>query len=163
MASAEITAVSALSDAGIPEEIADNIVNTKEHLEYLDRIKDTKIEITYLHNLYKAYKKIGSSWCLNVFWDVERSVGVLVSNAEFINETWFKENWSFLFKDLLSEIRFNFDEYVRSRTRSADGFDDFAISQMKNIKNKIIHPLTEMKKTTEASARRSRMVGSVSV
>ena len=143
---------SVLQDAGLPREIADNIVNTKE---YLDKVEATKRAIQYLRGIYNAYKNHDSSWCLNVFWDLEPRVGVLVSNAEFINETWFKEHWKMLFKDLLSEIRFNFGEYVRSRTHSAYGFDDFAISQIRNIQTKLIDPLAKMKQTTDELTGRS--------
>ena len=148
--SVEYTSV--LQDAGLPREIADNIVNTKE---YLDKVEATKFAIRDLRGIYNAYKNLGSSWSLNVFWDLEPSVGVLVSNAEFINETWFKEHWKLLFKDLLFEIKFNFDDYVRSRTHSADGLDDFALSQIRNIRTKLIDPLTKMKKTTEGITRSS--------
>lgn len=147
-----VECTSVLQDAGLPKEIAGNIVNTKE---YLDKVEETKFAIRNLRGIYNAYKNVGSSWCLNVFWDLEPSVDVLVSNAEFINETWFKEHWKLLFKDLLSEIRYNFDEYVRSRTRRVGGLDDFAISQMRNIQTKIIDPLTKMKETTEGLTRRS--------
>ena len=151
MASVECTAV--LQDAGLPKEIADNIVNTKE---YLDRVEETKRYLRYLRRFYNAYKNVGSSWCLNVFWELEAIVDVLVSNADFINESWFKEYWKLLFKDLLFEVRCNFDEYVMSRTRSKGGLDDFAISQMKNIQANIIDPLRNMKVTTEGLMRMSR-------
>ena len=150
MASVEYTSV--LQDAGLPKEIADNIVDTKE---YLEKVEETKRAIRDLRGIYNAYKNLGSSWCLNVFWDLEPSVDVLVSNTEFINETWFKEHWKLLFKDLLFEIRINFDEYVRSRTHSVNGLDDFAISQIRNIRTKLIDPLANMKKTTEGLTRRS--------
>lgn len=139
----------------MPKEIADNIVDAKQHLE---RVEETKREIRELRGIYNAYKNLGSSWCLNVFWDLEPSVEVLVSNAEFIHEAWFKEHWKFLFKDLLFEIKFNFDEYVRSRTHSVGGLDGFALSQMQKIKNKLIDPLTKMKQTTERTMRSSWML-----
>ena len=72
---------------------------------------------------------------------MEVHVEVLVTNSKFLNEPWFKENWKFLFKELLRDIEYHFDLYVRSRMQQQGGFDEFAQSQMSLIKNKMIDPL----------------------
>lgn len=141
-----------LQDAGIPKVIADNIVDTKE---YFDRIEETKRAIRKLQGIYKAYKNFGSSWCLNVFWELEPHVDVLVSNTDKIYEAWFKEHWTFLFRDLLREIRYNFDEYVRSRRNRVGGMDEFALSQINGIQNHLLSPLMEMRQNVDIRLRSS--------
>ena len=61
----------------------------------------------------------------------------------------FKENWKFLFKELLRDMEYHFDLYVRSRMQQQGGFDEFAQSQMSLIKNKMIDPLKRMKTAAE--------------
>lgn len=142
------SSLAALTDAGLPKEIAHNIALLKQHFEDLDRVKKTKSMIRQLGLYLEATKKLYVRWPLNYFWDLEPMISFLVENQEFIDEDWFQNYPGYkkvLFKDLLPEIRHNFDEYVKSRARSAAGYDEFAISQMKKIKAKIIDPLTEMK------------------
>ena len=97
-----------LQNAGIPKEIAANIVDTQQHMEEIDQ---TKRSIKILRAIHRAYKDT-YEWCLNVFWDMEVHVEVLVTNSKFLNEPWFKENWKFLFKELLRDIEYHFDMYV---------------------------------------------------
>ena len=134
-----------LQNAGIPKEIAENIVDTQQHMEEIDQ---TKRSIKILRAIHRAYKDT-YEWCLNVFWDMEVHVEVLVTNSKFLNEPWFKENWKFLFKELLRDIEYHFDLYVRSRMQKEGGFDEFAQSQMTLIKNKMIDPLKRMKTAAE--------------
>lgn len=141
-----------LQDAGIPKDIADNIVDAKE---YLDRIEETKRAIRELRGIYKAYKNFGSSWCLNVFWELKPGVDVLLSNTDKIHEAWFKEHWTFLFRDLLREIRYNFDEYVRSRRHRVGGMDEFALSQMNEIQKYLLDPLMNMRQNVDIRLRSS--------
>ena len=77
---------------------------------------------------------------------MEVHVRVLATNSQFLNEPWFKENWKFLFRELLCDIENHFEMYVRSRMQKEGGFDEFAQGQMTLIKNKMIDPLKRMKR-----------------
>ena len=134
-----------LQNAGIPKEIAENIVDTQQHMEEIDQ---TKRSIRILRAIHTANKET-YQWCLNVFWDMEVHVRVLATNSQFLNEPWFKENWKFLFRELLRDIENHFEMYVTSRMRQEGGFDEFAQNQMNLIKNKMIDPLKRMKTAAE--------------
>lgn len=131
-----------LQNAGIPKEIAANIVDTQKHMEEIDQ---TKRSIRILRAIHTANKET-YQWCLNVFWDMEVHVRVLATNSQFLNEPWFKENWKFLFRELLCDIENHFDMYVRSRMQKEGGFDEFAQGQMTLIKKNMIDPLKRMKR-----------------
>lgn len=144
MASASASAVTktVLQQGNLPEEITDNIIDTKLHLE---RVEKTKRALRVFQNYYQHFqKKLPEDWMVNDFEDFIDILDPIIKNKDFLNEAWFKQYHRALFYSFLRDFQEALGLY--GARQFGKGMDEFVMRVIKASNQNVTAPLTEMKK-----------------
>ena len=144
MASASASAVTktVLQQGNLPEEITNNIIDTKLHLE---RVEKTKRALQVFHNYYQHFQqKLPEDWMVNDFQDFINILKPIIENKDFLNEAWFKKYHRALFYSFLRDFQEALGLY--GARQFGKGSDEFVMHVIKVSNQNVTAPLTEMKK-----------------
>ena len=144
MASASASAVTktVLQQGNLPEEITNNIIDTKLHLE---RVEKTKRALKVFKNYYQHFQqKLPENWMVNDFQDFIDILKPIIDNKDFLNEAWFKQYHRDLFYSFLRDFQEALGLY--GARQFGKGSDEFVMHVIKVSNQNVTAPLTEMKK-----------------
>ena len=130
------------SQAGLPSEIVSNIIDTKEQMQKVNRVKQRLWNLEF----YCSQDQGCGGWSLNSFWDMFPMIEYIYTNREMMFEPWFTKYHNFLFKRLLPDLRMNLRWYLDNQMQRPGGADTFVYQQADQIQKLAIDPLEEMKK-----------------
>tara|TARA_B100000963_G_C22635213_1_gene677235 strand:+ start:127 stop:531 length:405 start_codon:yes stop_codon:yes gene_type:complete len=129
----------------LPEEITENIIDTKK---YFERVEKTKLALRRFERYYRQYKYIlPEEWSVNSFQDFINIFIPIFENKDLVNEVWFKEYHKLLFQEFLVEFCVVFNKYTV--LQYGKGYDDFVLKVIKVVKHNLILPLSEMKRNVD--------------
>lgn len=130
------------SQAGLPSEIVSNIIDTKEQMQKVNRVKQRLWNLEF----YCSQDQGCGGWPLNSFWDMFPMIEYIYTNREMMFEPWFTKYHNFLFKRLLPDLRINLRWYLDNQMQRPGGANAFVYQQADQIQKLAIDPLEEMKK-----------------
>ena len=133
-----------LQQGAITEDISRDIVDTKEYLERVEKIKKSLQRFENYYYTHYRYK-YPDDWTVNSFQDFINIFTPIYENKDLISELWFQQYYKMLFKDFLIEFRDVFGKYVGRQL--GKGHDNFVFNVVKQVNNKLIGPLEEMNKS----------------
>ena len=129
------------NEAGLPSEIASNIIDTKDQMQ---KVKIVKQRLWNLEFFCSQDQGCGG-WPLNTFWDMFPMIEDIYTNRDMMFEPWFAKYHNFLFKNLLSDLKMNMRWYLENQMDRPGGATSFVYQQVDKIQKLAINPLEEMK------------------
>ena len=129
------------NQAGLPSEIVSNIIDTKEQMQRVKRVKNRLWNLEF----YCSQDQGCGGWPLNTFWDMFPMIENIYTNREMMFEPWFAKYHDFLFKRLLPDLKMNLRWYLDNQMQRPGGANAFVYEQADNIQKLAINPLEEMK------------------
>ena len=130
------------NQAGLPSEIASNIIDTKSQMEKVKLVKQRLWNLEF----YCSQDQGCGGWSLNAFWDLFPMIQDVYTNRDMMFEPWFTKYHTFLFTRLLSDLKMNLRWYLDNQMQRPGGATMAVYQQADKIQKLAINPLEEMKK-----------------
>ena len=131
------------NQAGLPAEIASNIIDTKEQMQKVRLVKQRLWNLEF----YCSQDQGCGGWPLNSFWDMFPMIQDIYSNRDMMFEPWFAKYHTFLFTRLLPDLKMNLRWYLDNQMQRPGGATMAVYKQADQIQKLAINPLEEMKKS----------------